>query len=50
MKKQELLDGLKGKLVVSCQAYEDNPLYGTENMETLARCVLKGGADILTTS
>ena len=45
MKKQELLDRLKGKLVVSCQAYEDNPLYGIENMETLARCVLKGGAE-----
>lgn len=44
MKKQEVLDKLRGKLTVSCQAYEDNPLYGTENMETLAKCVLKGGA------
>lgn len=44
MGRRETLDGLRGKLIVSCQAYEDNPLYGTDNIVTLARCVLKGGA------
>lgn len=45
MEKQMILDRLKGKLIVSCQAYEDNPLYGTNNMVTMAKCVLKGGAE-----
>lgn len=37
-------NSLKGRFVVSCQAYEDNPLYGTENMVTLAKCAISGGA------
>lgn len=41
----KLMDKLIGKLIVSCQAYEDNPLFGTDNMITMAKCVLKGGAD-----
>lgn len=44
MTKREILQRLKGQLIVSCQAYEDNPLYGTENMVTMAKCVLAGGA------
>lgn len=44
MKKHELIEKLRGGLIVSCQAYEDNPLFGTENMVTMAQCVLKGGA------
>ena len=40
MTKREILQRLKGQLIVSCQAYEDNPLYGTENMVTMAKCVL----------
>lgn len=42
--KKQTLQALKGQLIVSCQAYEDNPLYGVENMATLAQCVLEGGA------
>lgn len=44
MIKEEILQKLKGKLIVSCQAYEDNPLFGTHNMVTLTKCVLAGGA------
>lgn len=42
--KQQTLRALRGQLIVSCQAYEDNPLYGVENMAVMARCVLEGGA------
>lgn len=45
MTKEETLQRLKGQLIVSCQAYEDNPLYGTEHMVTMAKCVLAGGAE-----
>lgn len=45
MDRKEILQQLRGKLVVSCQAYEDNPLYGVDNMVTMAKCVLKGGAE-----
>lgn len=38
---------LKGFFIVSCQAYEDNPLYGTGNTVTIAKCVIKGGAQAL---
>lgn len=41
------LKNLKGKLIISCQAYEDNPLYGTDNMVTLAKCAIAGGAAAL---
>jgi N-acylglucosamine-6-phosphate 2-epimerase len=33
-----------GQVIVSCQAYEDTPLYGPENMKIMAESVLKGGA------
>lgn len=39
-----LKNRLKGKLIVSCQAYEDNPLYGVETMSKMAESVIKGGA------
>lgn len=42
--KIDVIEKLKGKLIVSCQAYEDNPLYGVDHMVTLAKCVIKGGA------
>ena len=47
MNRERTLAQLRGQLAVSCQAYEDNPLYGTDNMVTLARCVLAGGARAL---
>lgn len=32
MNKIELLDKIRGELVISCQAFEDNPFYGADNM------------------
>lgn len=32
-------------MIVSCQAYEDTPLYGPEYMKAMAESVLMGGAD-----
>ena len=37
---EKLLHGL----VISCQAYEDTPLYGPEYMKALALCAEMGGA------
>ncbi len=36
-----------GKLIVSCQAYEDTPLYGAENMKIMAQSALLGGAEAI---
>ncbi len=36
---------LLGGLIISCQAYEDTPLYGPENMKRMAECAIMGGAD-----
>ncbi len=41
------LHKLKNRLIVSCQAYEDNPLYGVENIVTLSKCAIKAGAAAL---
>ena len=35
---------LIGQTIISCQAYEDTPLYGAENMKTMAACAIMGGA------
>lgn len=37
---KKLLNGL----IVSCQAYEDTPLYGADNMKRMAQCAIMGGA------
>ena len=44
---KEVVEKLMGKVIVSCQAYEDTPLYGAENMKTMARSVLMGGAEAI---
>ena len=38
------LDRLRGGLVVSCQAREDNPLHGPDSMAAMAKAALLGGA------
>ena len=38
------VERLMGGLIVSCQAYEDTPSYGTGYMQMFARCALRGGA------
>lgn len=35
---------LIGKVVISCQAYEDTPLYGSHYMAAMAQCAQMGGA------
>lgn len=37
---KKLLQGV----IISCQAYEDTPLYGPENMKKMAECAILGGA------
>lgn len=40
-----VVERLLGKTIISVQAYEDTPLYGPENMRTMAQSVLLGGAE-----
>lgn len=40
----EAVQQLIGKMIVSCQAYEDTPLYGPDYMKAMAASVLMGGA------
>ena len=35
---------LLGQTIISCQAYEDTPLYGADNMKKMAACAILGGA------
>lgn len=39
-----MLDQIRGKLIVSCQALEDEPLHGSEIMAAMARAACCGGA------
>lgn len=39
-----ILGGLKGGLIVSCQALEDEPLHGAQIMAAMARAAVQGGA------
>lgn len=41
----EVVKRLTGGLIVSCQAYEDTPLYGPDYMKRMAECAIMGGAD-----
>ena len=41
---KEAVEKLMGKLIVSCQAYEDTPFYGPSYMKAMAESVLMGGA------
>ena len=36
-----------GQLIVSCQAYEDTPLYGAENMKRMVQSAMLGGAKVV---
>lgn len=42
-----LLDDLKGKLIVSCQALEDEPLYSSFIMSKMAKAACMGGASAI---
>lgn len=47
MDKETLLSRLRGKLIVSCQALEDEPLHGTAIMTAMARAAKFGGASAI---
>jgi N-acylglucosamine-6-phosphate 2-epimerase len=42
--KQDLLKQIQGKLIVSCQALKDEPLYGSDIMAKMAAAAEQGGA------
>ena len=44
MVKDELIKKIKGKLIVSCQALSDEPLYSSYIMSRMAYAALEGGA------
>ncbi len=44
MKKETLLNQLKGGLIVSCQSYEDEPIHGDGIMLKMAECAKWAGA------
>ncbi|MBM7618464.1 N-acylglucosamine-6-phosphate 2-epimerase [Bacillus tianshenii] len=44
MEKQDLLDKMKGQLIVSCQALPDEPLHGPDIMARMAVAAKMGGA------
>jgi N-acylglucosamine-6-phosphate 2-epimerase len=39
-----MFDTIKGQLIVSCQALEEEPLYGAETMAKMAKACVQGGA------
>lgn len=41
---KEIVKNLIGTVVISCQAYEDTPLYGSQNMKIMAESAKLGGA------
>lgn len=41
---KEVCKKLIGQTIISCQAYEDTPLYGADNMKKMAACAILGGA------
>lgn len=44
MTNEQILSAVKGGLIVSCQALEDEPLYGGDTMAKMARAAFLGGA------
>lgn len=44
MTRKEILDAIRGRLIVSCQALEDEPLHGSGIMARMAYAAMLGGA------
>ena len=44
MTKQQILESIKGRLIVSCQALENEPLHSSFIMGRMAKAALEGGA------
>ena len=47
MQNNKIIDSLKGKLIVSCQANSEEPLYSPEALLAMARAAIEGGAAAL---
>ncbi|MGL5205370.1 MAG: N-acetylmannosamine-6-phosphate 2-epimerase [Metamycoplasmataceae bacterium] len=47
IKKQKFLDSIRNKLIVSCQAVDDEPLNNVEAITLVAKSVIEGGAEAL---
>jgi N-acylglucosamine-6-phosphate 2-epimerase len=45
--KQDLMQQIKGKIIVSCQALEDEPLHGSDIMAKMALAAEQGGASAI---
>ncbi|WP_404996140.1 hypothetical protein [Caldifermentibacillus hisashii] len=43
MKKQMFLNNVKNKLIVSCQSFPGEPLYGPDVMAKMSKAVQEGG-------
>lgn len=41
----KIVEKLLNGVVISCQAYEDTPLYGSQYMAAMSKCAQMGGAD-----
>ncbi len=44
---REIVEKCLGQVVISCQAYEDTPLYGADNMKKMVECAVLGGAKVV---
>lgn len=44
---KKVIEKCLGELIVSCQAYEDTPLYGADNMKRMVECAMMGGAKVV---
>ncbi len=42
--KQQLVQSLNGRLIVSCQAFPGSPFFGAEYVAAFAKCAERGGA------
>lgn len=47
MQNSQIIKELKGKLIVSCQASDEEPLYNPEALLSMARAAIEGGASAL---
>ncbi|MGL5590897.1 MAG: N-acetylmannosamine-6-phosphate 2-epimerase [Metamycoplasmataceae bacterium] len=47
IKKQQFLDSIRNKLIVSCQAVDNEPLNNVEAITLVAKSVIEGGAEAL---
>ena len=44
---KEIVKKCLGEVIISCQAYEDTPLYGAQNMKNMVECAMIGGARVV---